>query len=134
MTNVWEVLSKKFFVIAGPCVIESRDHAMFMAMELQQAAARCGVTYVFKASYDKANRTSIKSFLGPGIDGGLKVLDEIRRELRVPVLTDIHEVDQAAAAAEVVDILQIPAFLSRQTDLIIAAAKTGKIVNVKKGQ
>src|SRR5262245_43559941 len=105
-----------------------------MASELKNIAARCEVTFVFKASFDKANRTSVKSFRGPGLQEGLKLLTEVRREAGLPVLTDIHEIDQASAAAEVVDILQIPAFLSRQTDLVAAAARTGKIVNVKKGQ
>ena len=105
-----------------------------MASELKKIANRCGVQFVFKASFDKANRTSIKSFRGPGIDEGLKLLGEVKRQAGVPILTDIHEIDQAGAAAEVADILQIPAFLSRQTDLIVAAARTGKIVNVKKGQ
>ena len=131
---MWETLTRDFFVIAGPCVIESRDHVLFMASELKKIAAACGVTFVFKASFDKANRTSIKSFRGPGLDEGLRLLGEVRKQVGVPVLTDIHEIEHAGAAAEVVDILQIPAFLSRQTDLIVAAAKTGKIVNVKKGQ
>jgi 2-dehydro-3-deoxyphosphooctonate aldolase (KDO 8-P synthase) len=131
---VWETLSREFFVIAGPCVIESREHVQFMASELKTIANRCGVQFVFKASFDKANRTSIKSFRGPGIDEGLKLLAEVKRQVGVPILTDIHEIAHAGPAAEVVDILQIPAFLSRQTDLIVAAARTGKIVNVKKGQ
>ena len=131
---MWDLISKNFFVIAGPCVIESREHVLFMASELKDMADRCGVPYVFKASFDKANRTSGKSFRGPGVDEGLRLLELVRREVEVPILTDIHEVEHAQLAAEVVDILQIPAFLSRQTDLVLAAAKTGKIVNVKKGQ
>ena len=115
-------------------MIESREHVLFMATELKKIADKLGVNYVFKASFDKANRTSIRSYRGPGIDEGLKLLGEVKRELAVPILTDIHEIAHAAPAAEVADILQIPAFLSRQTDLIIAAARTGKIVNVKKGQ
>lgn len=127
-------LKDRLFLIAGPCVIESRDHVLFMAAELKKIADACGVPFVFKASFDKANRTSINSFRGPGMDEGLKLLGEVRKNVGVPVLTDVHLPDQAAPIAEVVDILQIPAFLCRQTDLIVAAAKTGKIVNVKKGQ
>jgi 2-dehydro-3-deoxyphosphooctonate aldolase (KDO 8-P synthase) len=127
-------LQKDFFLIAGPCVIESREHVMFMAKELKQVTADCGIAFIFKASFDKANRSSIKSFRGVGITEGLKTLEEVRKEVGVPVLTDIHEAAQADVAATVVDVLQIPAFLCRQTDLIVAAAKTGRIVNVKKGQ
>ena len=127
-------LSRDFFLIAGPCVIESRDHVLFMASELKRITSAYGVPLVFKASYDKANRTSIKSFRGPGIDEGLDILSEVRTKLYVPVLSDVHEASQCAAAGKVLDILQIPAFLSRQTDLIVAAAGTGQIVNVKKGQ
>ena len=121
-------------LIAGPCVIESEQHAVTLGRAIAEIARRVGVGYVFKASFDKANRTSLKSFRGPGIDDGLKVLGTIGKELRVPVLTDIHEPWQAERAAEVADVLQIPAFLSRQTDLIVAAAKTGRVVNLKKGQ
>jgi 2-dehydro-3-deoxyphosphooctonate aldolase (KDO 8-P synthase) len=124
----------RLFLIAGPCVIESRDHVLFMAAALKKIAGECGIPFVFKASFDKANRTSINSFRGPGLDEGLKLFDEIRKTMGVRVLTDVHWPEQAAPLAEVVDILQIPAFLCRQTDLIVAAAKTGKIVNVKKGQ
>jgi 2-dehydro-3-deoxyphosphooctonate aldolase (KDO 8-P synthase) len=127
-------LQKDLFLIAGPCVIESREHCLFMAGELKKITSECGVTFVFKASFDKANRSSIKSFRGVGIDEGLKILGEVRKSVGVPVLTDIHEVDQVNSVGQVVDVLQIPAFLCRQTDLIVAAAKTGKIVNVKKGQ
>ena len=127
-------LQKDFFLIAGPCVIESREHVLFMAAELKKITAECGVGFIFKASFDKANRSSIKSFRGPGLTEGLKILGEVRREVAVPVLTDIHELEQAEAVGRVVDVLQIPAFLCRQTDLIVAAAKTGCIVNVKKGQ
>jgi len=127
-------LQKDFFLIAGPCVIESRDHVLFMANALKKVTSECGVSFVFKASFDKANRSSIQSFRGTGITEGLKILAEVRKEVGVPVLTDIHETDHAAVVAEVVDILQIPAFLCRQTDLIVAAANTGRIVNVKKGQ
>jgi 2-dehydro-3-deoxyphosphooctonate aldolase (KDO 8-P synthase) len=121
-------------LIAGPCVIESEAHASMIAESLVTIASRCGVPLIFKASYDKANRTSLKSFRGPGIEEGLKVLSGIKRRLGVPILTDIHEANQAAPVAEVADVLQIPAFLSRQTDLIVAAAKTGRIINLKKGQ
>ena len=121
-------------LIAGPCVIESREHALEIALALRDITRRSGVPLIFKASFDKANRTSIKSFRGPGLDAGLKVLEEVRARAGVPVLTDIHEPDQAAPAAAVVDVLQIPAFLCRQTDLLVAAARTGKVVNIKKGQ
>jgi 2-dehydro-3-deoxyphosphooctonate aldolase (KDO 8-P synthase) len=127
-------LQKDFFLIAGPCVIESRDHVMFMANELREVTAECGISFVFKASFDKANRSSIKSFRGVGITEGLKILGDVRKEIGVPVLSDIHEPGQADEAAQVIDVLQIPAFLCRQTDLIVAAARTGRIVNVKKGQ
>jgi 2-dehydro-3-deoxyphosphooctonate aldolase (KDO 8-P synthase) len=127
-------LKDRLFLIAGPCVIESRDHVLFMAGELKRITAAVGIPLVFKASFDKANRTSINSFRGPGMDEGLKLLAEVRKSFGVPILTDVHLPDQAAPIAEVVDILQIPAFLCRQTDLIVAAAKTGRIVNVKKGQ
>ena len=121
-------------LIAGPCVIESGEHAATIAEALTKIAGRCGVPLIFKASYDKANRTSLRSFRGPGIEEGLKVLSQIKRRLGVPILTDIHEPNQAAPAAEVADILQIPAFLSRQTDLVVAAARTGRTINIKKGQ
>ncbi len=121
-------------LIAGPCVIESEGHARMMASELKAIATSAGVRLVFKASYDKANRTSIKSFRGPGLEAGLAILDRIRTELDVPVLSDVHGVGEVAAAAEVLDVLQIPAFLSRQTDLIVAAANSGKVVNIKKAQ
>jgi 2-dehydro-3-deoxyphosphooctonate aldolase (KDO 8-P synthase) len=127
-------LQKDFFLIAGPCVIESREHALFMARELQKVTSECGVAFIFKASFDKANRSSVHSFRGMGMTDGLKILGEVRKTVGVPVLTDIHETFQAEAVGHVVDVLQIPAFLCRQTDLIVAAAKTGKMVNVKKGQ
>jgi len=120
--------------VMGPCVIESEAHAIDTAVALAAIAKRVGVPLIFKASFDKANRTSIKSFRGPGLVEGLKVLAKVKARTSLPILTDIHEPDQAAAAAAVVDVLQIPAFLSRQTDLLVAAAKTGKAVNVKKGQ
>jgi 2-dehydro-3-deoxyphosphooctonate aldolase (KDO 8-P synthase) len=122
------------FLIAGPCVIESEAHARSMAERLAKIAADAGVPYIFKASYDKANRSSVKAFRGPGMTEGLRILGNIRKDLGLPILTDIHEAAQAAPAGEVVDILQIPAFLSRQTDLLVAAAKTGRIVNLKKAQ
>ncbi len=120
--------------IVGPCVIESASHAMEMAMAIREIAARTRLGVVFKASYDKANRTSRHSFRGPGLDEGLRVLADIKVKTGLPILTDIHEPAHAAVAAQVVDVLQIPAFLSRQTDLLVAAARTGKAVNVKKGQ
>ena len=120
--------------ILGPCVIESASHALDTAAAIRDIASRCGVPMIFKASYDKANRTSVSSFRGPGIDEGLRILADVRSRTGLPLLTDIHEPAQAARAAEVVDVLQIPAFLSRQTDLLVAAARTGKVINVKKGQ
>jgi 2-dehydro-3-deoxyphosphooctonate aldolase (KDO 8-P synthase) len=121
-------------LVAGPCVIESEEHATGLAGLLAAIAARLGVPLIFKASYDKANRTSGRSFRGPGLDDGLRVLAAIKSRFGVPILTDVHEAAQAARAAEVADILQIPALLSRQTDLIVAAARTGRVVNIKKGQ
>lgn len=121
-------------LIAGPCVLESRDMALRHAEAIRDIVAPRGLTYCFKASFDKANRTSISSFRGPQLDEGLDILGEVRREIGVPVLTDFHTPDQAAAVGEVVDILQIPAFLCRQTDMLVAAARTGKAVSVKKGQ
>jgi len=123
-----------FVLIAGPCVIESHAHAIELAGRLADIARRAGVPFIFKASYDKANRTSIRSFRGPGLDEGLRTLAAVKSAHRVPILTDIHEPSHAGPAADVADVLQIPAFLSRQTDLIVAAAKTGRIVNIKKGQ
>ena len=127
-----------FTLIAGPCVIESRDLVLQIAEQVSTICERVGIRYIFKASFDKANRSSGKSFRGPGPDEGLKILQEVGQSFGVPVLTDIHESCQAAAAAQVVDVLQIPAFLCRQTDLLEAAAKavagTSKVVNVKKGQ
>jgi 2-dehydro-3-deoxyphosphooctonate aldolase (KDO 8-P synthase) len=120
--------------IAGPCVIESEAHAIETALALREIAARLGAPLVFKASYDKANRTSLTSFRGPGLDAGLAILAEVKARTGLPVLTDIHEPAHAAPAAAVVDVLQIPAFLCRQTDLLVAAAATGRTVNVKKGQ
>ncbi len=121
-------------LIAGPCVIESEAHAIETALAVREAAARAGVPFVFKASYDKANRTSRTSFRGPGLHDGLRVLARVRERTGVPILTDIHEASHAPAAAEVADVLQIPAFLCRQTDLLTAAAATGRVINIKKGQ
>ena len=121
-------------LIAGPCVIESEDHALTLARAIKQVAMACGLPWIFKASYDKANRTSLSSFRGPGLETGLRILERVRADVGAPVLTDIHEPAHAAAAAGVVDVLQIPAFLCRQTDLLVAAARTGCAVNIKKGQ
>jgi len=121
-------------IIAGPCVIESPEHAMMMARECSQRAHAAGLDFVFKSSFDKANRSSIHSFRGLGMEPGLEVLQHVKEELGLPVLTDVHDVSQVERVAEVVDVLQIPAFLCRQTDLIVAAAKSGRAVNVKKGQ
>ena len=120
--------------IVGPCVIESEAHAIDTALAVREIARSAGVQYVFKASYDKANRTSGRSFRGPGLHAGVRVLARVREAAQVPILTDIHEPSQADPVAEVADILQIPAFLSRQTDLLVAAARTGRVVNIKKGQ
>jgi 2-dehydro-3-deoxyphosphooctonate aldolase (KDO 8-P synthase) len=122
------------FLIAGPCVIESEAHARTMAEQIAKVAADAAVPLIFKASYDKANRSSGKSFRGPGLKEGLRILGKIKGDLKLPILTDIHEPSHAAPAAEICDVLQIPAFLSRQTDLLLAAAQTGRIINVKKAQ
>lgn len=122
------------FLIAGPCVIESERHALMMAHSIARIADRLNVPYVFKASYDKANRSSARSFRGIGMDEGLRILQRVKDEVGVPVITDIHESEHVAAVAKVADILQIPAFLCRQTDLLQAAAESGRVVNVKKGQ
>lgn len=121
-------------ILAGPCVIEDKDMVFETAKELKKITTELGINFVFKSSYDKANRSSINSYRGPGIKEGLEILNEIKLKLNVPIVTDIHSPEQAPVAAEVADILQIPAFLCRQTDLLVAAAKTGKIVNIKKGQ
>jgi 2-dehydro-3-deoxyphosphooctonate aldolase (KDO 8-P synthase) len=121
-------------LIAGPCVLESRAHAFEMAVALKEITAKFGIGFIYKTSFDKANRTSAASARGLGLDSGLSIFAELREKLGVPVLTDVHEPDQCARVAEVTDILQIPAFLCRQTDLLVAAAKTGRVVNVKKGQ
>jgi 2-dehydro-3-deoxyphosphooctonate aldolase (KDO 8-P synthase) len=133
---IWKNLNspRQLFLIAGPCVIENEKLCLQVAASLKKTCAALGIFYVFKASFDKANRTSAKSFRGPGLENGLEILAKVRAEFDLPVLTDVHNEVQVAAAAEVVDILQIPAFLCRQTDLIEAAVATGKIVNLKKGQ
>ena len=126
--------NNKFFLIAGPCVIESRNHAIDHAIKIREICSDLHINYIFKSSFDKANRTDINSKRGVGIEEGLKILDEIRKKLNIPVLTDVHESYQCELLKEVVDVIQIPAFLCRQTDLLVAAAKTDKIINVKKGQ
>ena len=135
-SDLWKQLGarKRFVLIAGPCVIESEKLCLQVASTLKRTCERMGILYVFKASYDKANRTSAQSFRGPGLEGGLDILAKVRARLGVPVLTDVHNESQTAPTAEVADILQIPAFLCRQTDLINAAVRTGRIVNLKKGQ
>jgi 2-dehydro-3-deoxyphosphooctonate aldolase (KDO 8-P synthase) len=122
------------FVIAGPCVIESLELCLDVGRHVKRVCSELGLAYIFKASFDKANRSSNASFRGPGLEGGLKILERIKGELNVPVLTDVHETQQAEAAGKVVDVLQVPAFLARQTDLLLACGKTGKAINVKKGQ
>jgi 2-dehydro-3-deoxyphosphooctonate aldolase (KDO 8-P synthase) len=139
MTKSFQVGSATFgdgrlTIIAGPCVIESREHATMMARECAQRAHDANLDFVFKASFDKANRSSVRGFRGIGMEAGLSILESIKEEVGVPVLTDIHEIDQVERVAEVADVLQIPAFLCRQTDLISAAAKSGRAVNIKKGQ
>ena len=121
-------------LIGGPCVIESETHALELAGAILAIAERCRVPFIFKASFDKANRTSLRSFRGPGLEEGLRVLARVKERVGVPILTDIHEPSQAAPTAVIADVLQIPAFLSRQTDLIVAAARTGRVINLKKGQ
>jgi len=125
---------KHLGIITGPCVIESRDHSLRMANEIKKISDNIELPIIFKSSFDKANRTSIKSFRGPGIEEGIKILSDVKAETELPVITDIHNADQAKVVAEVVDVIQIPAFLSRQTDILIAASNTGKPVNIKKGQ
>lgn len=125
---------RPFILMGGPCVIESEKLCLSMAAQLKRVAKKNGVPYIFKSSYDKANRSSSKSFRGPGIKEGLRILETVKRRERVPILTDVHSVQEAYLAARVADIIQIPAFLSRQTDLLVAAGRTGCIVNIKKGQ
>ena len=126
--------SGNLFLIAGPCVIESEDHALFMAEVIKGVTRSLNFPFIFKASYDKANRTSMRSYRGPGLAEGLRILKRVKDEVHLPVLTDVHETTDVAKVAEVADILQIPAFLCRQTDLIVAAAMTDRVVNIKKGQ
>lgn len=135
-TAIWKSLTdaRRLFLIAGPCVIENERLCLDVAAQLKRTCARLGITYIFKASFDKANRTSGKSFRGPGLEAGLEILAKVRERFGVPVLTDVHSEAQTSVAADVVDILQIPAFLCRQSDLIEAAVVTGQIVNLKKGQ
>ena len=134
--NVGDVIfgENNLGLIAGPCVIENRDHSLKMSAAINDISGKVGIPIIFKSSFDKANRTSIKSFRGPGLEDGMRILSDVKSETGMKVLTDIHSAEQASAVAEVVDVIQIPAFLSRQTDILIAAAKTGKIVNIKKGQ
>lgn len=134
MNQILHPTRSSLFVLAGPCVIESEDLCLTIAARMAELCHKLGFAYVFKASFDKANRSSSGSFRGLGIQEGLNVLAKVKKEIGVPVVTDVHESDQPAIAAEVVDILQVPAFLARQTDLLVACAKTGKIINVKKGQ
>lgn len=122
------------FLIAGPCVIESEEHALKMADAINSVARKLSVPYIFKASYDKANRTSLKSFRGPGLEEGLRILERVKQQIKVPVLTDVHEATDVEAVAAAVDVVQIPAFLCRQTDLLVAAAKHARAINIKKGQ
>jgi 2-dehydro-3-deoxyphosphooctonate aldolase (KDO 8-P synthase) len=129
-----EIGGRDLFLIAGPCLVESESHALKMAEAISAVAGRAGLPYIFKASYDKANRTSVSAHRGPGVEEGLRVLGRVKSEVGVPILTDVHEVSQVASAAEVADVLQIPAFLCRQTDLIVEAARSGRVVNIKKGQ
>lgn len=126
--------SGNLFLIAGPCVIESEEHALFMAEVIKGITRSLNFPFIFKASYDKANRTSIRSYRGPGLSEGLRILKKVKDEVHVPVLTDVHQASDVAQVAEVVDVLQIPAFLCRQTDLVVAAAMTDRAVNIKKGQ
>lgn len=130
----FEIGGDKLTIIAGPCAIESAEVLDITAKKLQEITKKLDINYIFKSSFDKANRSSITSFRGPGLEKGLKMLQEIKEKYNLPIVTDIHTPEQAAIAAEVADIIQIPAFLCRQTDLLVAAAKTGKIVNIKKGQ
>jgi len=129
-----QVGAGELFLIAGPCVIESESHARSMAEAIQRIASDLSIPYLFKASYDKANRTSVKSFRGPGLKEGVRILGRIAQDTGLPVLTDVHEPNHCDPVAEAVDVLQIPAFLCRQTDLLVAAGKTGRAVNIKKGQ
>jgi len=126
--------SLSLFLIGGPCVIESEDHAVFLAKSIKETCQKLGIPFIFKASYDKANRSSLASYRGPGFSDGLQILENIKKTLGIPVLSDVHETAQIERAAQALDVLQIPAFLCRQTDLIVEAARTGKPINIKKGQ
>jgi 2-dehydro-3-deoxyphosphooctonate aldolase (KDO 8-P synthase) len=125
--------TQPLFLIGGPCVLETEDHAVFLATQIKSVCDNLGIPYIFKASYDKANRSSLSSYRGPGYASGLQVLDNIKNTLNVPVLSDVHETSQVEKAAQILDVLQIPAFLCRQTDLLVEAARTGKPINIKKG-
>lgn len=132
--NDFEIGGKTLTILAGPCAIESKDVLFKTAEELKKITQELKINFIFKSSYDKANRSSIKSYRGLGIEEGLNLLNQVKKEFNVPIVTDIHQADEAEKAAEIADIIQIPAFLCRQTDLLVAAAKTGKIINIKKGQ
>lgn len=136
MTNqeLYDKLKTNKFILSGPCVIENESMIMHLAEEIKKLTDELGFTYIFKASFDKANRTSISSYRGPGLEEGLRILERVKKEFNLPLTTDIHEPSQAKPVAEVVDILQIPAFLCRQTDLLVEAAKTDRIINIKKAQ
>jgi len=126
--------SGNLLFIAGPCVVESAEHTLQMAETLVKVFSNIGQPFIFKASYDKANRSSIHSYRGPGIEEGLKVLKEVKKRFKIPILTDVHDVSQVEKASDIADVIQVPAFLSRQTDLLVAAGNSGRVVNVKKGQ
>lgn len=132
--ELYDKLKTNKFILSGPCVIENESMIMHLAEEIKKLTDELGFTYIFKASFDKANRTSISSFRGPGLEEGLRILEKVKKEFNLPLTTDIHEPNQAKPVAEVVDILQIPAFLCRQTDLLVEAAKTDRIINIKKAQ
>jgi len=132
--NNFEIGKDKLTILAGPCAIESKDICFRTAQKLQEITSKLNINYVFKASYDKANRSSLNSYRGLGIEKGLEILSDVKKEFGLPIVTDIHKEEEAALAKEVADIIQIPAFLCRQTDLLVAAAKTGRIINIKKGQ
>lgn len=134
MKEILQLDRSPLFVIAGPCVIESPELCLSIATRVKQICTKLGLAYIFKASFDKANRSSNSSFRGPGLEKGLAILARVKQELNLPVLTDVHETEQATEAGKVVDVLQVPAFLARQTDLLLACGATGKIVNIKKGQ
>lgn len=134
IADFWIGEGAPFTIISGPCVIEGEEHALAAAYFLKELISRLGIQFIYKSSYDKANRLSYSSFRGPGLEKGLRILERVQKEVGVPVLTDVHSVEEAIAAGQVCDVLQIPAMLCRQTDLTVAAARTGKVVNVKKGQ